>query len=517
MSKSCKDCPSFLRESEVASHFKRPIGAPVCAALGTVLGRPGFSVEQENAVAKATAKACPEFGKPRPSAPPETPRFQVSVGDPAVISAGTPSEAEKARVTTCMACANFIPPSVVTDRFGWQAGMCAAKGLLVPSNRQAIEARNCTWRREGVNRTDTSGIVLMPHYEDAFGIVDPSKALIGSRDAVVDPQHYPTDKPLEGWESSVGIRAWRKVCDPTDEDRFTHLPIFDVNFFDEEEQTKIPRTGDDEHPEWYLDHNGALYKCAVLWQELDETPALWGVAGTGKTEFFRYVAWLMSLPFDRISINENSEIDDLAGKWTAVAHESGGTSTEFVFGRIVKRWQKPGVLLFDEPNTGPDAVWQFIRPLTDNSKQLVLDQHRGEKIARDGNCYFGMAMNPAWDIKNVGARPISDADGNRLAHLSFTLPPEAVERSILEKRCEDDGYTIPEKTLTTIMQIAKDVRIASDNGTIPISWGIRPQIKVARATKWFDLLTCYRMAVTDSLEPEQANFVLEIAKGYVTA
>jgi len=515
---SCKNCPSFLKTEETPGFFKKSVGAPMCAKFGHVLGKPGLKAAAEDAICSSFAEGCSEYGKPRPGTAPERPALQVSVGDPTVMLEGMPSESDRARVSSCLGCKNFVSDRAVASDMGWPAGLCAATGRLILQNRTGIEAKNCDWRSPGEPRNTTTGIFLKPVYEDAFGLAaDPVARFIKDRGKpITDPTDYASDREVTGDDAEQGIRAWRKISDPHGSGKFTHLPIFRTDFFEPIEAAKIPRTGDDEHPEWYIDHNGAVYKAAILMQELDETPALWGPAGVGKTEFARHLAWLMHLPFDRISITETSEVDDLAGKFVAEADPStGSTVTRFVYGRVVKRWGRPGILLLDEPNTGPDAVWQFVRPLTDNSKQLVIDQNEGERITRHDSCYLLMAMNPAWDVRNVGARPLADADGNRLAHVMFELPPEPLERAILQQRCEADEYELEASTLDTIMKIATDVRRASDDGTLPISWGIRPQIKVARASKWFDLLTCYRLAVTDSLEPEQAAFVLQVVKDYV--
>jgi MoxR-like ATPase len=514
--RACQSCPSFLKREEAPTFFKKSVGAPMCARFGLVLGKPGLKPAGELAIGRAFAESCADFGNPKPASAPDRPNLQVAVGDPEVLMAGFPSEEEREKVSSCLGCKNFITDRAVVADLGWPSGMCAATGRLILSHRASQEARNCSWRAPGPNRESTAGVILKPVYEDAFGIAaDPMVKLLKSVGTVVEPSTYPTDREVTDDDTAAGIRAWRKIDDPNGSGRHTFLPIFNIEFFDPDEREKIPRTGDDEAPEQYIDHMGAVYKAAVLMQELDETPALWGPAGTGKTEFGRHLAWLMCMPFDRLSITDSSDVDDLAGSMRARTDGHGGTETYFHYGRLVNRWQKPGILLLDEPNTGPDAVWQFVRPLTDNSKQLVLDQNRGERIARHDSCYFLMAMNPAWDIRNVGARPLADADGNRLAHLLFKLPPEPLERAILEARCEADGYEVTKDTLDAVMRIAADIRRASDDGTLPISWGIRPQIKVTRATRWFDLLTCYQVAVTDYLDPEQAAFVLQIVRDHV--
>jgi hypothetical protein len=153
-----------------------------------------------------------------------------------------------------------------------------------------------------------------------------------------------------------------------------------------------------------------------------------------------------------------------------------------------------------------------LRPCIDNSKQLVIDANNGESLDRDVDCFLGMAMNPAWDILNVGANVISDADANRLMHLFVEIPPPEIEKQIIKTRCSHDGWEIPEATLDAVMKIATDVRELSANGTLPITWGIRPQLKAARAMRWFDSITAYKMASADFLEPPQQQLLLDAVR-----
>jgi MoxR-like ATPase len=252
-------------------------------------------------------------------------------------------------------------------------------------------------------------------------------------------------------------------------------------------------------------------QAAIAWTELDETPALWGEAGTGKTELYRHLAYLMHLPFERISITGSTELDDLAGKM----HYSPEKGTYFSYGRLPRAWTKPCVICIDEPNVGQPDVWQFLRPLTDNSKQLVLDQNNGEAIKRHQDCYMGMAMNPAWDPKNVGTAQIGDADARRLWHIFLELPPEVLEREIIANRVALDGWEIDKERLDTIMAIAGELRGLIKDGTLPITWGLAQQIKVARASRWFDMVVSYRRAIGDYLEPDALEVLLDVVRANV--
>jgi MoxR-like ATPase len=508
--KSCLSCPSYLTEpAEVVSKFKKSIGAPVCGRFGHALGKPGLPPKQEEKLAMHYGKNCPAYGEPLPPVPQEH-RFQVMLPDPVVVSR-TPDPDMQALVKTCASCRNFVRDDTVATELGWAAGLCAAKGKLILPSRQVFEAKDCPSREFGSIRQNTTGMHLLPEYEDAFQLnADPIKAYFKAKEAggIPDPKDYPSDRPVAPDEEASGIRAWRRVVDPEGSGNEVFLPIYMSSHFDAEDHAKIPQAGDDEHPELYVDHFGGVFAAAVSWTELDETPALWGEAGVGKTELFRHLAYLMQLPFIRISITGSTELDDLAGKM----HYDPSKGTYFQYGRLPRSWGKPCVLCIDEPNVGPPDVWQFLRPLTDNSKQLVLDMNEGETMKRHTDCYLGMAMNPAFDPKNVGTQQIGDADARRLFHVWVPLPPEELEREIIASRVALDGWEIDKGRLDGIMQISTELRGLCREGTLPITWGVAQQIKVARALRWFTPTVAYRRAVADYLEPEAQDALLDVVR-----
>jgi MoxR-like ATPase len=506
--KSCIDCPSYLTVDESKNFFKKQIGVPVCARFGKPMQRLDSTNVETKATMESLATSCSEFGNPRPQIPQwDKAEFQVMLP----ITDITPQN-QPTLVNTCQSCTFFVRDDIVVSEKGFAAGLCGAKGRLLLNNRHTYYARNCDVKSLGApNGHETiSGMYFLPEYEPGFlGSADP--ALIAKRNAkhLVDPRTYETDEVVSDEEKARGIRAWRKIEDQGS-DRFVLLPIYDGNYFDLDELSKVPQIGDKEHPEDYLDHFGGTYKLAVLWMKLDETPAAWGQAGTGKTEFFRHMAWLMQLPFYRFSITGSTELDDLAGK---MHFENGGTV--FKYGRLPHAWSRPSVIVVDEPNTGQPEVWQFLRPLTDNSKQLVMDMNEGERIDRHRDCYMGMAMNPAWDMRNIGTNQIGDADANRMMHMKIELPPEVIEKRIIKAACAHDGYDIPDETLQMVYTIGQDIRALCDSGALTMSWAIRPQIKVARALAWFDPLSAYRMASADYLDEEQSSAVMRVVKSVV--
>jgi MoxR-like ATPase len=462
---------------------------------------------QGDKLATFYAKECDSFGEPLPPVPVEE-RLKVALPDyPEVVSADA-----QANCSSCGMCSNFVRDDVVAKELGWTAGLCAVKGKLVLANRQTIEARGCDYRQYGKIRESTMGVHLLPEFEDAFQLnSDPVKAYFKTKRTIVLPEDYPSDREVSAEDKEQGIRAWRRVTDPDGSGNEAFLPIYGDWIFDANELAKIPRAGDDEHPELYVDHFGGVYMAAIAWTELDETPALWGEAGTGKTELYRHLAYLMHLPFERISITGSTELDDLAGKM----HYSPEKGTYFSYGRLPRAWTKPCVICIDEPNVGQPDVWQFLRPLTDNSKQLVLDQNNGEAIKRHQDCYMGMAMNPAWDPKNVGTAQIGDADARRLWHIFLELPPEVLEREIIANRVALDGWEIDKERLDTIMAIAGELRGLIKDGTLPITWGLAQQIKVARASRWFDMVVSYRRAIGDYLEPDALEVLLDVVRANV--
>lgn len=507
--KSCLDCPSYGTDKESINFFKKSIGAPVCLRYGKVLGRPGSPPQALSKIAEATATHCPAFGKERPGAPQEI-DMTVAMPDITAVEADSSS---KELCKSCSSCSHMIRETTVAQEFGWPVALCGVKGKLLLPQRYVYEGRTCELRRFGKPRQDVHDVILMPEFDPMFG--DPTRDIIShfiNGKEIVDPADYPTDAPVSEEDTARGVRALRRVYNPTGLGEDIYLPVYDKGFFSTELQDLIPQTGDKEHPELYVDHQSLTYAVAAMWTELDETPAFWGQAGVGKTEFFRYMAWLMGLPFHRISITASTELDDLAGK-TLYSPDKG---TYFQYGRLPRAWMSPGIIVIDEPNTGPVDVWQFLRPLTDNSKQLTLDVNKGENIVRHTDSYLGMAMNPSWDPKNVGTVELGDADINRLMHFFVELPPPELERKIIIDRVALDGWEPPKSMMDVVMAVAASLRGLIDNHTLAgISWGIRPQLKVVRALRFFDPVTAYRVAIANSLDPDARESVLDQVRQHV--
>lgn len=510
---SCLSCPSLIAPDDLAGQ-RRVAGQPTGAAL---CGRYALPVQIQlgigDALPRMLAWLCSHRGEKMPPEPLPAPEHLRILADRPTGVEKTPPGGEKP--LSCHGCAHFLTPARVRDQLGFPLGLCSVDGLIVPTGRAMAVAKDCATPLLG--RPDR--VVLTPSdlgegWRDHVTVIpvdgSPVSRRVQSSPEIVEPSTYPTDAEVSAEDTARGIRAWRSIADPQGKGEPVLLPVFDAAFFDDIDRSKIPVTGDDEHPELYRDHLGLLYTVAVLWRHLGETPALNGQAGSGKTTLFRYAAWIMQLPFERVSVTNSTELDDLAGRATFSKEEGTG----FAYGRIPLAWGRPCVLTLDEPNVGPPDVWQFIRPLTDTAKQLVLDMNRGERIAKHEHCFFGMSFNPAWDMRNVGAHEIGAADSSRLMHIAVPAPDDATEREIIVQRCAVDGYAIDTPTVDALLGIAADLRGMYEEDTLPIHWGVREQVKVARNTRWFDLERSYRLAAGDFLDPQACEMLLAVVKSH---
>ena len=512
----------MLRNQAQTAATGRNIGAPICGIKLIPLSRPGGD---ERKTFEHFAKGCSHHNQEVDIQPGRKKPVLLKIGFPAPTM---PEDNSSMDVYTCTGCVNYVPPIPTRKATGYSAAYCKAKGSLLLEDRLDQYAYACDekvpvdlGKRIQDNGQTVVNIPILPEYSLDFG--KPKKLDINKIHTLnisTLPLNYNSDAPITEGMKRQGIKSLRRIEDPKGYGKNVFIPIMDPmaldgegkRIFTDEDVSRIPQSGDAERPEFYFDHNGSVYLITVMWTKLKQTPAVWGIAGTGKTELFRHMAWMMGMPFQRISITESSELDDLAGKMMYTPEKG----TYFQYGRVPSAWQKPNVICLDEPNTGPPAVWQFLRPLTDNSKQLVVDQNGGERIAAHKLSYLGLAMNPDWDPRNIGAMPLADADGSRLMHIDMGLPPEHVETRIITESLELSGWEVDEanETVKILMKIAKEVRQHSEDGTIPISWGIRNQKKVAGAKRYMSWKDAFRVGVTNSLEPKTAEVILSIVEGY---
>ncbi len=500
--KSCFDCVNFIPSEVVPSSFGKGINAGICGAKMEIVQLASKDIATNRRLARTKAAGCKIYNVP--TASPQ--REQVSLGFPKVHVPSSSLDKSQ-RPKSCRACKHFIHEDEVLTETTIAAPGCAARGkALLPDKLTTIAAKCNQSEMQSWHQTTPllgDSIQLLPELQQAFQLTE--------AEAHGDPLTHESDQEVTAEDASRGILAWREVFDDSN-NRSVMLPIFDPHHFDEAERSLIPRPGDDERPELYLDHGGFVYTLAIMWLKLEQTPALWGQPGTGKTELLRHMAFLMQVPFWRINITDSTEIDELIGKMKFVNQE-----TVFQYGTLPNRWDKIGVLCIDEPNVGPPDVWQVLRPLTDNSKQLVITQNDGERIKRHEFCFLGLAMNPAWHPLNVGTRELGAADVSRILHLTLELPSKDLEKKIISERVASHGHKLEKTDLDRIMAIADDIRRMSADGEIPITWGIREQIKVALMWNFFEPEKVYELAIADFLDPEQRNVLISGAvSGHVS-
>lgn len=501
MLKDCKNCPSFVTSSdEQSGRFGRSPDAAMCGRYGHILSAPKLGQDHNDQLRQSKALDCDSYGEPMPGTPVSI-NARVASPDRSIIEAGDTGTS----VAACNGCQNMVKPDAMYAEHGLALGLCRAKGTLIFQPMQ--EAKGCPWGSPGQPRSDASGVEMHPEFRAGFTVSSSAVVdnLMALGNTAAEPSTYETDAEVTDEDRKLGIRAWREVSDPEGVGRPILLPVFDPSHFSDVERLFIPQTGDDEHPELYVDYAGLLYQFAVDSYTLDETLCLVGEPGLGKTEFARWVAYLMQVPFHRFTFHKGSEVDDMVGK-IKFSTEKG---TYWVDGRVTKAIRSVCVIVFDELNLAPEEIKEFMRPIMDNSSQFVLDQDEGVVVTRNRHCRVLVAINPAWDIRNLGADEFADAEVNRMSFSWVPYPPEAVERQIIAARCALDGYDIPDSLLTAIVNIAKDIREAAAQGTFPGSWGIRQQIKVARKTAYFDLARAYKQANLNHIEPEARELVLK--------
>jgi hypothetical protein len=67
---------------------------------------------------------------------------------------------------------------------------------------------------------------------------------------------------------------------------------------------------------------------------------------------------------------------------------------------------------------------------------------------------------------------------------------------------------IDKEDLKLMMKVRSDIKEFSKNGTLPFSWSIRQDVKVAGLLYWYSPAEAYRRAILDYIQPEAASAVL---------
>lgn len=525
----CTECKFYVAE---ADEFLGQL--PMCGADGTPLGiSANDSAGTRRAIARSNAASC---GRSVPLAS----STSVTISSTRSHTVGASTNLTRAmrlkaeggpEPTSCAKCTWYIPPKVAHDELGFDFGVCGVFAELIGNKELQPKAKACDVGVAGPNRTSSDGIMLDPKFDAGVFVLDVNDRENGKYDPAyhssIDPREYVSDRPVTAEDIESGIRAWRKVNDPTGEAAPLYMPIFDWTAIG---CTRDPRlTYGDHQPDLYVDHAGLLHTFAFLYMgdltktedasgrerqvALNETLALIGGSGTGKTEFFCWVAWLMDLPFTRISLSPSTDPIEFFGMPSLGPNEEGMQVTGFKRGRFSLKYEQSGVIVLDEANSASDSIWFTLRSALDSAGQFAIEAE-GVVLEKDPYCFIGIAMNPD-DPAYRGVRPLGAADYDRLAKTYVELPDIDTERDIVRRHCEKIGYDVPEGILSLLSNVSVRLRQMHANGDITVPWTIRSNVRVAKCTMGLGVERAFRVAVTDGLRPDQAELILTVVRSYL--
>lgn len=512
--KDCSTCPSFVPAKMVRDLFGKQTDTDLCARHGHILSRPSETDEGNERVRIAFATKCPDHGSPKPEFLPNQITAAVSIGDPYLqTERGKYTVLENDKPASCTGCKFFVTAPVVRKELSWSLPMCAIKGRLLFPTDLSKEALDCPEGERGSNRETTDGVILLPEYMPSVTVHERTGIRVPANlSPAIDPRELETSpgKPLTAAHKANHIIAWREILDPEGLHDPQYWPVFDWKAMFGED----PRASYVNHqPHLYLDHAGLLYDSICEMWFYERVPAFIGGAGSGKTELACHLAWLADLWFDLISLRGDTETYEFIGEQQLVEADAG-VVTKFLEGIFTEAIQRPGVMCLDEINLAPEAVFHYLRPILLGATRLHIAQ--GNRfIDKHDYRFLVAAMNPSHDERNIGTKPLSAPDYERLVKIAVDLPPPNIEREIIKTHCRNAKYDLPEHTLDKIMQIADDLRRMSKDTTIPVAWGVRPQIMVALRTQTYSLKKAYRRVATDGFEESVADLVLASVESIV--
>ena len=504
---SCVTCPNFRK-------VNAPVGGESIAQC----------VEHQKVIFVGTlspsdhltelAKRCPSAGIPSEKDEPLTyPLWDDFVMTPPKLTGA-------ATLSSCNACVHFKPASSVTGKRSLESPACGAKGEYVDPYSSFD---GCKWATEGIPSVTAVSLSNVIFSADAI----PVKASAAKKAAAVarestayisDPQTYSTDLKVE--EEFKGIvRAWRLIeAGEGDKREGYYLPIFEPEYFTSGERLLIPTKGDEDSPELFHDGSGIVEAFTLeVWMQ-QQALCMVGEPGTGKTEGGRHIAYLTQSPFTHLQITEDTLPDEFLGK-TGYSPEIG---THFVWGRLPRAISRPGVVLLDELNTGADSILQTCRSLLASSRTLFLDGEEDAAkhvVKQHDHCFTMLALNPAWDPRNLGVRELADADISRMSYLYVEEPDEATIMQIVTTKLADLELEVSDDELEGMMKVRKDIKEMARSGALPYSWSIRQDVKVAQKMAYYSPATAYKRTLLDYCSPEVGEMVMKAVQsvfGYPT-
>jgi len=501
ITKSCLDCPSLLTKDEAETFFGVANAAPMCSRFGHIFGHVGNQSVYLEAATKMAA-GCTSYGQPAASSPASDLTLSWFNPRPELLNATSTGP------SFCGDCKNY--DEVMNG--------CAATGRVIFPERVKQEAVNCAWSRIGApseavgSKLDAWGTAAQVFVRNATTTPSapppPPPKTVKKVKAIFDPATYSSDAPVTEDHKKQGIRAWFKL--ETKRGKVMYLPIFEGSFFGENEAL-IP-TAKSEHgdPTLYIDHANLIEEFAIMVYKKDLNLVIEGEPGTGKTDGWRYLAHRLNMPFVRLAYNEASESDQFLGLYEFDPIKG----TYLNPGMLPEWWVQQCFLLSDEPNT-PDsnAIMQAYRSMNDSSRELIVYK---ERFRRHDYCFHAMAMNPHWDFRNIGTKPLASADSRRLAFFWMPNPDEKMLRQIISSTVERlDGVEPDKKLLDVMIKIGNDLRNMSKEGTLPDFWTVSQEIKVARLVDDFGLEGAYKRAYFNYISPDDAEAALGAIKSHI--
>lgn len=498
--KSCLDCPSLLDQEQAKKFFGVAEAAPMCSRFGHIFGKMN-SDEVEVGAAEKFAAGCSSFGQQAPASPP--PSITASWFTPRSELLEVHNDA---RVKTCGDCVNFDD----------NAKACAATGRILFYERREVEATGCSWASYR-NVGQPSNRVNQPMFAGTTQVFVKNASTTTTKTAtkkvksmpakITDPATYDSDAEVTEEHKKVGIRAWRKH--ETDRGKVYYLPIFRTDYFGDQ-AAKIP-TPKSEYgdPTLYIDHAGLLTEFAVQVYKKDLNLCLVAEPGAGKTEGVRWIAYMLNMPFYRIAYTNDTDPDEVLGTYQYDPQKG----TYLDLGTLPTIWQLPGVGLSDETNLGPEACVQSYRSMNDSSR--ILKVYKEEILRHDYHFHF-QAINPHWDFRNIGAKPLASADSRRMSFFWMPNPDKAMMKKIITQTVQKlDGEAPPKELVDLIVKIGEDLREMSKEGTLPDFWTVSQEIKVARLVDDFGLEGAYRRAYFNYIDPQDAEPAMASIKSHV--
>lgn len=497
---SCLDCPSMLTAVEAMDFYgDASIKVPMCARFGHLLAIPASAgtVDPDANVCVKIGQKCSMHGKDRPTGP--TSSFKASLFMP--DASKLENQPNDTRVNNCFDCGNC---KRVTD-YGVYA--CSVKGNVIFNSRRITESEDCPWRKWGGGAPveEVTTLNLHPTFDSTTTRKTVKEPV--SMFKVIDPRTMDSDMKVRDEDKGI-IRAWIEVP-KGNKGKTTHYPIFETEYFSEEERQLIPTaTAEDGDPSLYVDHANLMSRFMTIGYAADRVTCLIGEPGSGKTTGCRHLAWKMNMPFWATNYTEDTDPDEVLG----MMGFKEGVGTVLQPGIVPKRWQMPGILLGDELNLADEAIKQAYRSAFDSSKSFVV---YGQKFHRHDYCFPFVAINPAYDYKNIGAKEMASADVRRMSYFYMPSPDSEMKKRIIKasiKKMHD--VDLPNSLVDVIVKVSDALEKMTQNGELQHHWTLSQDIKVAQFSMDWTLEESYKMAYLFYVEPKSANVILAAIKTY---